>query len=149
MSDDEYYRYAEKCLYGYRRNEERAEQLREELRQLRDAGDVKAQSYGLQNSGAGGYSDPVGMYVENIERAEHALHRLERKVKPIARLRNDLQEGSVITVTSPHNLIRVMEEYFFENKKVMEFLRITRWGRSTFFNRRYELVSLTLENLRE
>ncbi len=147
-SNDKVYKYAEKCLYSYRKNEAKALQLREEIGQLRETGDVRCQSYELQSGMNGVNSDPVGRYVESLERLEQQIFRLERKVKPIAGLRQDLKQGTVITVTSAKNLLLVMEGYYFECQTVSRFLSVMRWARSTFFNRRSELLSLTVEYLK-
>ena len=70
MTEKEY-RYAEKVLYSYRRDNERASTLSSELENLREAGDVHVQSYGQRTGGGSG--DPVARHVEKVMSIERRL----------------------------------------------------------------------------
>ena len=140
------YRYAEKVLYGYRRNAETAARLSEELRSLREAGDVHGQSYGQSISG--GKSDPVARHVDEVMSLEGRLKRVMRRVKAVDRMREDLQTGKVITITTRKDLLLILDEYYIAGITASEFVRIYRCSRSMFYVRRRELVMIAGEYLR-
>lgn len=140
------YRYAEKVLYGYRGNAESVLRLSEELRILRECGDVHGQGYG-QTAG-NGISDPVACHVASVIRIESQLKRIQRRVSAVDRMREDLQAGHVITITRPKNLLLILEEYYIPCVTLSEFLSVTHWSRSIFYVRRRELIIITGEYLR-
>ena len=142
------YRYAEKVLYSYRANVERASMLALELDILREAGDVKAQKYGQTPGNVSGIGDPVSSHVMEVLRLEARLKRVMRRVSPVNQLREDLEKGRVITITSPKNLLLILDKYYIAGSTVNEFLRVYRWSRSIFYVRRRELVMITGEYLR-
>ena len=140
------YRYAENVLYNYRRDSEKASKLSAEIEILREAGDVHGQNYGQSISG--GTSDPVARHVEEIMMLEARLKRVLRRVKAVDRMREDLREGNVITITRPENLLLILDGYYISRATVNEFLSANRWSRSIFYVRRRELVMITGEYLR-
>ena len=140
------YRYAEKVLYNYRCDNEKASTLSAEIEILREAGDVHGQNYGQSISG--GTSDPVARHVEEIMMLEARLKRVLRRVKAVDRMREDLREGNVITITRPENLLLILDGYYISRATVNEFLSANRWSRSIFYVRRRELVMITGEYLR-
>ena len=145
MTEKEY-RYAEKVLYSYRRDNERASTLSSELENLREAGDVHVQSYGQRTGGGSG--DPVARHVEKVMSIERRLKRILRRVKAVDVMREDLREGNVITITSGKNLLLILDGYYIPCITVSEFLSTHRWSRSVFYIRRRELVMITGEYLR-
>ena len=78
---------------------------------------------------------------------EASLGRQMRRVKAVDQMRKDLEAGKVITITSPRNLLKILESYYVAGVSVREFLEITHWVRSTFYVRRRELVMITGEYL--
>ncbi|MBQ3399587.1 MAG: hypothetical protein IJG51_11915 [Synergistaceae bacterium] len=142
------YRYVERVLYHHKDTEEKCAELAAEIDAMRAKGDARGQSYNACAGVHGGTSDPVARYVEEIMRQEKRLRRLARRVEAVEMLREDLRNGEVITVTSSRNLLRILEDYYLAGSTVMEFLRITRWVRSTFYVRRRELVMIAGEYLR-
>ena len=140
------YRYAEKVLYGYRRNAETAARLSEELRSLREVGDVHGQSYG--QSIRGGKSDPVARHVDEVMSLEGRLKRVMRRVEAVDRMREDLRTGNVITITTGKNLLLILDEYYISGRTASEFVSVYRCSRSMFYVRRRELVMIAGEYLR-
>lgn len=147
MTDDEY-RYAEGVLYGYKRQAKKCEELAFEIATLSAKGDIHGQSYSASVGVHGATSDPVARHVEEVMTLERRLRRMMRRVEVIDRLREDLHSGEVITITSPRNLIKILEDYYMAGSTVSEFLAATHWVRSTFYVRRRELVMITGEYLR-
>lgn len=145
MTEKEY-RYAEKVLYSYKRNVETCCRLSEELRSLREAGDVHGQNYG--QIATGGSGDPVARHVEEVMRIEARLKRIQRRVKAVDEMRKDLQAGNVITIMKPKNLLLILDGYYIPRVTVNEFLSIYCWSRSIFYVRRRELVMIAGEYLR-
>lgn len=142
------YRYAEKVLYSYRSNLETASTLALELDILRETGDVKAQQYEQTPCKVSGISDPVSDHVSEVMRLEVRLKRVMRRVSAVDRLREDLVNGRVITVTKPENLVLVLDKYYIAGVTIYEFLSTFHWSRSIFYVRRRELVMITGEYLR-
>ena len=140
------YRYAEKVLYGYRRNAETAARLSEELRMLREIGDVHGQSYG--QTIRGGVGDPVARHVDEVMSLEGRLKRVMRRVKAVDRMREDLQTGKVITITTRKDLLLILDEYYISGITAREFVSKYSWSRSMFYVRRRELVMIAGEYLR-
>lgn len=145
MTEKEY-RYAEKVLYSYRRDNEKASTLAAELDILREAGDVHGQSYGQRTGGGSG--DPVARHVEKVMSIESRLKRVLRRMKAVDRMREDLQKDRVITITSSKNLLLILDGYYIPRVTVSEFLSANNWTRSIFYIRRRELVMITGEYLR-
>ncbi len=142
------YRYAEKVLYSYRSNLEAASTLALELDILREAGDVKAQQYAQMPGKVSGISDPVSEHVSEVMRLEARLKRVMRRVSAVDRLREDLVNGRVITITKPENLVIILDKYYIAGVTIYEFLSTSHWSRSIFYVRRRELVMITGEYLR-
>ena len=147
MTDDEY-RYAEKVLYSYRRDNEKVSTLAAELEILREAGDVRVQSYNVSGGNVQGISDPVARHVEKVMSLERRLKRVLRRVKAVDVMREDLQNDRVITITSKRNLLLILDGYYIPCVTAREFLSAVRWSRSVFYVRRRELVMIAGEYLR-
>ena len=147
MTDKEY-RYAERVLYGYKEQAEKCAELRLKIAELRAKGDVQGQKYNFTAGGHSTMSDPVSRHVEEVMKLEASLRRQMRRVKAVDQMRKDLEAGKVITITSPRNLLKILESYYVAGVSVREFLEITHWVRSTFYVRRRELVMITGEYLR-
>lgn len=146
MTNEEWYKYTEKVLHSYRRNVESALGVQEEIDILRECGDIARMRYAEGHSS--GSVDPVLLFVMRVEGLENKLKRIMRRVKAVEKLREDLRNGEVITVTKPRNLLRILTEHFIDGLTVTEFCRQTSWVRSTFYARRRELVMIAGEYLR-
>ena len=147
MTDEEY-RYAERVLYRYKGQREKCAELASEVAILRERGDLRGQDYNACAGVHGSISDPVARYVEEVMKLEGRLRRMTRRVKAVDRLREDLRNRAVITITSPRNLLRILEDYYMAGVTVSDFLAVTHWVRSTFYVRRRELVMVAGEYLR-
>lgn len=147
MTDDEY-RYAERVLYRYKRQAEMCAEMAFEMATLSAKGDIHGHSYSASVGVHGEKSDPVAWHVEELMMLERRLMRMMRQVEAVDRLREDLHSGEVITITSPRNLIKILEDYYIAGSTVSDFLAATHWVRSTFYVRRRELVMITGEYLR-
>ena len=142
------YRYAERVMYGYKREAEKCAELAVKIATMREKGDVQGQNYRADINAHSLTSDPVARHVETIMKLEHRLSCLSRRVRAVDQLREDLTMESVITITSPRNLLRILEDYYIAQATVSEFLIQTHWVRSTYYVRRRELVMLMGEYLR-
>lgn len=147
MREDEY-RYAERVLYRHKDTVKKCAELAVEIAALRAKGDVQGQSYDACVGVHGSVSAPVERYVEEVLKLERRLKRMTRRVRAVENLREDLRNGSVITVTRPRNLLRILEDYYMAGATLFEFLSLTHWVRSTFYVRRRELVMIAGEYLR-
>ena len=147
MTDEEY-RYAERVLYRYKKQREKCAEMASEIAEMRAKGDVQVQNYNSCAGVHGRESDPVARHVEEVMKLERRLRRMMRRVKAVDRLREDLRAGKVITITSPRNLLKILEDYYIAGSTVSEFLAVTHWVRSTFYVRRRELVMIAGEYLR-
>ena len=147
MKELDKYRYAEKCLYEYKRNLAGLKVLREDLRVLQAGTDVHAQNYQLTFGFSGTVSDPVQARIARIEKVEERIKWLERITLPIGRLIEDITAPEVLEYSPSKGLMEILRlVYFGQNPAdaVMEELKI---ARRTFYNRRRELVNMTISYL--
>ena len=84
------FRYAERCLYEYKRNMAGLEILRDDLRTIQAGTDVHAQNYQNALDFTGNPSDPVQTRMMRIEKLEERIRLLERFTQPVTRLVEDL-----------------------------------------------------------
>ena len=143
MREKDKFRYAEKCLYGYKRNIACLKILREDLKIQRAGNDVHAQNYEMTLDFTGEPSSPVHSYVVGIETLELRIQRLERLTKPITKLMEWLNDDN----PKKADMKKILElMYFKENqpKQVMTELKVSR---RTFARRRNMLVRLTIDYL--
>ena len=147
MTEREYpFRFAERCLYDYKTNVARLEVMRTDLRILDAASSAKGQNYdGLPCLGH--LRDAVSARLERIENLEEDIQYLERRTEPIRRLYDDLRAGYVLE-GSPKTILRGILELFY--------LGVNTWqataeelglGRTSFFEKRKELVELAIRYL--
>ena len=134
------FRYAEKCLYEYKRNLACLNVLYDDLKVARASVDVKAQSYNNLPSG-GDVSDPVSSRVLRIEQLEERIKYLERLTKPITTLIEDLNSPDVLNGSYKANLMDVLRLYYFGQniiEAIIEKLNVTertlrRWRRELIY----------------
>ena len=147
MSEQNKYRYAEKCLYEYKRNLAGLKVLREDLRVLQAGTDVHAQNYQYSLEFTGTASDPVHARMVKIESLEERIRVLERYTRPIEQLMEDITAAEVLEYSENKPLMEILRLlYFGKNppESVMEELKL---GRRTFYRYRRELVNMTASYL--
>ena len=147
MTDNDFrFRFAERCLYDYKTNVAQLEVLRADLKVLDAASSVNGQTYDALPC-LGYLRDAVSARLERIENLEEDIRYLERKTEPIRRLYDDLRAGYVLE-GSPKTILRGILELFYlgENtwQATAEELGL---GRTSFFEKRKELVELTIRYL--
>lgn len=147
MKQKDKFRYAEKCLYEYKRNIAGLKVLREDLRVFQNGLDVRAQNYQYTFGFNGEVSDPVHQRLAKIEKIEERISILERWTKPITQLIEDLTAPEVLRYSENKGLMEILSlMYFGKNppETIMEELKI---ARRTFYNRRRELVNMAVSYL--
>ena len=147
MKQKDKFRYAEKCLYEYKRNIACLEILREDLRVERAGSDVHVQNYQYEINFSGTPSNPVQARVIKLEQLEERITKLERWTKPITQLMKDLTSAESLDTSHNKELYEVMKlMYFGKNSPdvITEELRI---ARRTFARRRRELVLTAISYL--
>ena len=137
------FRYAEKCLYEYKRNLACLNVLYDDLKVARASVDVKAQSYNNLPSG-GDVSDPVSSRVLRIEQLEERIKYLERLTKPITTLIEDLNSPDVLNGSYKANLMDVLRLYYFGQNLLEVILERLNLAKRTFFRLRRELIYIAI-----
>lgn len=147
MTEREYpFRFAERCLYDYKANVARLEVLRTDLKVLDAISSVKVQNYdGIPGSGCP--SDSVSGRLQRIERVEENILHLERRTLPIRRLYDDLRESYVLADSSKMLLRGILELFYFGENTWQATAHELGLGKSSFFEKRKELVGLTIRYL--
>lgn len=147
MRERDKFRYAERCLYDYKRNAAGLRVLREDLRAARAGFDVHAQNYQYSLEFTGTASDPVHARMVKIESLEERIRVLERYTRPIEQLMEDITAAEVLEYSENKPLMEILRLlYFGKNppESVMEELKL---GRRTFYRYRRELVNMTASYL--
>ena len=147
MKQKDNFRYAEKCLYEYKRNVAGLRVLREDLRSANACLDVRAQNYQYTFSFTGEVSNPVQSRLVKIEGIEERIRKLERITKPITQLIDDLTAPEVLEYSNNKGLMDIMKLlYFGKNppESVIEELKI---AKRTFYRQRRELVNMAVSYL--
>ena len=147
MRERDKFRYAERCLYDYKRNVAGLKVLREDLRVMRSGLDVQAQNYQYKLEFTGTVSDPVQARLLKIEAIEERIRMLERYTLPIGQLIEDITAPEVMEYSENKSLMGILRlMYFGKNPPdaVMEELKL---GRRTFYRQRRELVNMTASYL--
>ena len=137
---DEYKR-AEKSLRGYKINTARLDELRAELKELQAGSDIHAQDYSGRILTVAGGADPVCAYVQKILNLEHRISVLERYTLPVHQLREDLLRS---TDAASRHMLLILEQHYLAGVPMTRLLEITGWNKSTFYSRRFSLVSLAV-----
>ena len=144
MKERDKFRYAEKCLYEYKRNLACLNVLREDLRVEEAGTDVHAQNYQYTFNFTGEPSNPVEARQLKIERLRERIQLLERYTKPITELINDLTSPEVLNGSNNAALMEILKLLYFGSNTpdaVIEELKISR---RTFFTRRRQLVYVAI-----
>lgn len=138
------FRFAERCLYEFHENEARLQVLRDDLKVLDASSSAAAQRYDPLSMHGGGPSDNVSARLERIEKLEEDIMRLERRVKPIQRLIADLEAPYVLDDSPKAELLKILRLYYFGNNVWETIANELRISKRTFYNRRENLVRLTI-----
>ena len=147
MRERDKFRYAERCLYDYKRNVAGLKVLREDLRVMRSGLDVQAQNYQYKLEFTGTVSDPVQARLLKIETIEERIRMLERYTLPIGQLIEDITAPEVLEYSENKSLMGILRLLYFGKNPpdaVMEELKL---GRRTFYRQRRELVNMTASYL--
>ena len=146
MKEKNKFRYAEKCLYDYKRNLAGLEILREELRVVK-ASDVHAQNYQFVFGFGGQPSNPEETKLMKIESIEHKIQSLERITIPITKMISDLNAPENLRGSNHEILLNVLKLMYFGSNTpnvIMEELKISD---RTFSRKRREIVFLAINYL--
>ena len=147
MKQKDKFRYAEKCMYEYKRNMACLEILREDLRVERTGTDVHVQNYQYTFNFTGDPSNPVQARLMKIEQLEERIRKLERWTKPITMLKSDLTSPESLDTSHNKELYEVMELMYFGNNQPDAIIEELKVARRTFYNRRRELVCIAISYL--
>lgn len=141
------FRFAEKCLYEYKRNMSGLRVLRDDLHVAQSMLDVHAQNYQYVLSFGGEASSPVYNRLAKIETLEERIRFLERWTSPITQMIEDLTAPEVLEYSDNKPLMEVLRlMYFGKNppEAIIEELKVTR---RTFYRSRRDLVNMTMSYL--
>ena len=147
MKQKDKFRYAEKCLYEYKRNMACLEILREDLRIERAGSDVHVQNYQYTIDFTGTHSNPVQARMIKIEQLEERIRKLERWTKPITQLEKDLTSAESLDTSRNKELYEVMKLMYFGKNQPDAIIEELKVARRTFYNRRRELVYTAISYL--
>ncbi|MBR1603693.1 MAG: hypothetical protein IJ667_09665, partial [Synergistaceae bacterium] len=134
------FKYAEKCLYEYKRNLAALEILRQELQSERNSTDVHGQNYKDALSFTGTPSNPVLNRLVRIEKLEERIRQLEHYTEPVTRLIADLKAPYVREGSQKAELHSIMELYYFGQNSVAIILSELHISRQSMFRHRRTLV---------
>ena len=147
MKQKDKFRYAEKCLYEYKRNLACLEVLREDLRVEQAGTDVHAQNYQYMFNFTGEPSNPVQARLLKIETLEERIRKLERWTKPITMLLKDLTSPDSLDTSHNKELYEVLRLMYLGKNQPDAIIDELRIARRTFYNRRRELVYTAISYL--
>ena len=140
MQGKNLFRIAEKYLYSYQENCERLKTLQFDLDNLRHSGDVHAQNYQINFSGARVYTNPVELHAEKIFSLERQIQRVERNIKPINNLIQDCEKAEKSGSIKAHDYLTILELFYFAENNTKTVITKMNISRSTFYSRRRSLV---------
>ena len=143
MREKDKFRYAEKCLYGYKRNIACLKILREDLKIQRAGNDVHAQNYERTLDFTGEPSSPVHSYVVGIETLESRIQLLERRTKPITKLMEYLNGDN----PKKADMKQILELMYFRGNQPKQVIEELKMPKRTFTRRREALVRLAIDYL--
>lgn len=143
MKEKDKFRYAEKCLYGYKPNIACLKVLREDLRVAEAGTDVHAQNYQYTFGFTGEPSNPVESRQIKIETLKERIRMLERKTAPITALINDLTSPNVLNGSSNAAMMDVLRLMYFGGNTPDVIIEELNIARRTFFRIRRMLVYTT------
>ncbi|MBR0315975.1 MAG: DUF1492 domain-containing protein [Synergistaceae bacterium] len=143
MKQKDKFRYAEKCLYEYKRNLAGLEILREDLRVVK-ASDVHAQNYQFVFGFEGQPSNPEEAKLMKIESIEHKIKTLERNTKPITQMIDDLSTLENLKSSNNKILLQILKLFYFGQNIPDEIIEKMKIAKRTFFKWRSQLVKVVI-----
>lgn len=144
MKEKDKFRYAEKCLYEYKRNLACLKILREDLRVEESGTDVHAQNYQCAFTFTGEPSNPIEARQMKIESLQGRIKMLERWTKPITELINDLTSPNVLNGSNNAAMMDILRLMYFGGNTPDAIIDELNISRRTFFSRRRLLVYVTI-----
>ncbi len=147
MKEKNKFRYAEKCLYEYKKNLARLDVLCEDLRVLQCSSDVKVQRYDRIFSTNGCPSDPVFNHIVKIESIEEEIQKIKRLTDPIDRMIRDFSAPEVLKNSYQNKLLEILRYVYFGNNSWRDVAQEMHIGKSLFFHYKNELVKCAIDYL--
>lgn len=147
MKEKDKFRYAEKCLYGYKKNMACLKVLREDLRVEEAGTDVHAQNYQYTFGFTGEPSKPVEARQIKIENIQGRIQMLERCTTPITSLIADLTSPNVLNGSNNAAMMDILRLLYFGGNTPDAIIEELNIARRTFFRIRRALVYTTIEYL--
>jgi len=147
MNDKNKFRYAEKCLYEYKRNIAALDVLRDDLKIERASTDVHAQSYQLSFGFNSEPSNPPESRLIKIENLESKIKLLERRTKPITQLMADLNAPENLKGSDNKLLLDILKLLYFGKNTINAIMNELYISRRTFARKRRDLVLLAADYL--
>ena len=147
MKQKDKFRYAEKCLYDYKRNQACLEILREDLRVTQADTDVRVQNYQYTFGFNGEPSNPIQARLIKIETLEERIKQLERITKPLTLLMENLNAPEVLDGSENKILYEILRLMYLGKNIPDAIIDELKIARRTFFKRRRNLVNLAMSYL--
>ena len=147
LGEKDKFRYAEKCLYEYKRNLSGLRVLRDDLYVAQTMLDVHAQNYQYVLSFSGEPSSPVHNRLAKIESLEERIRFLERWTSPITQMIEDLTAPEVLKYSDNKPLMDVLRLMYFGKNPPEAIIDELKMTRRTFYRSRAELVNMTMSYL--
>ena len=145
MQQKDKFRYAEKCLYEYKRNMAALNILRDDLRVAQADTDVHAQNYQLTFGFYGEPKNPEEARLIKIEGIERRIQILERYTKPITKLMEDLNAPENLEGSDNKILLQILKLMYFGRNTPFAITSALNIADRTFSRKRRELVFLTID----
>ena len=147
MKQKDKFRYAEKCLYEYKRNLAALNVLKEDLHVIEIGTDVHAQNYQLSLNFTGTPSNPVQARLLKIETIKERIQQLERFTTPITSLINDLDIPENLNGSENQLLLEILKLLYFGKNTIDAVLEELRIAKRTFTRKRRKLIFMVIDYL--
>ena len=144
MKEKDKFRYAEKCLYDYKRNMACLKVLKDDLRVEEAGTDVHAQNYQYTFGFTGEPSNPVEARQIKIESIQKRIKVLERYTEPITELIKDLTSPNVLNGSNNAAMMDVLRLLYFGGNTPDAIIEELNIARRTFFRLRRSLVCIAI-----
>lgn len=144
MRHNDKFKFAEKCLYEYKRNLACLGVLKEDLRVAEADIDVKAQNYQFQFTTGGEVSNPVQARLIKIESLEERIQYLERYTGPITLMMKDLNTPEALNGSRNSDLLLLLRLMYFGGNSPDAIMAELNIARTSFFRLRRELVCVAI-----
>ena len=142
MKEKHKFRFAEKCLYDYKKNLARLNVLCEDLRVLQCSSEVKVQVYDRIFAPNNSPSDPVFNHLIKIENIEEEIKKIKRLTDPIKKMIEDFSSSEVLENSHQNRLLKILRYVYFGNNSWHDVTQEMHIGKSLFFQYKKELVAV-------